>query len=57
MPNSLTSSIQVTPLVLTVCAMESSFSNSTTLAPPDAAAYAADEPAGPPPTTITSVRP
>ena len=46
--------IHVTPLVLTVSAIEFSFSINATLIPFFAAANAADEPAGPPPTTTKS---
>ena len=53
-PNSSTSAIHVTPLVLTVSATAGSLSSRATLAPPRAAASAADEPAGPAPTTTMS---
>jgi len=53
-PNSLMFWIHVTPLVLTVSAIEFSFSSKATLIPFFAAENAADDPAGPPPTTTKS---
>ena len=44
----------VTPLVLTVVATCSSLSKTATFAPAFDAAYAAEEPAGPHPATMTS---
>ena len=54
MLNSLILLIHVTPLVLTVSAIEFSFSINATLIPVCAAVNAAEEPAGPPPTTTKS---
>jgi hypothetical protein len=48
------SSIHETPLVLMFCAIESSFSRTIVLALFLAAEYAADRPAGPPPTMTIS---
>ena len=53
--NSSISFIQDTPLVLILCAIESSFSNNITLPPARAGAYADDKPAGPPPTTVCRI--
>ena len=54
MPNSFMFCIHVTPLVLTDCAIVSSFSKSATLIPFFDASYATEEPAGPPPTITKS---